>query len=441
MVAYEVNRDELVFAPEGPAAVDAGTPHWTVLVVDDDEAVHQVTHLVLDGTRFEGRAIELLGARSGREARAVLAARRDVAVALLDVVMEADDAGLELVRHIRAERERAPLRIVLRTGQPAQAPPRRIIVEYDINDYRGKAVLTADELFSSVISALRSYRDLQTIQAQAEAAGRFVPHDVLRLLGRRSLTDATLGDHTSGDISVLVSDMRGFTTLCERMTPMESFDFTNTYLSLATPIIHSNGGFVVKYMGDGLMAAFPRAPEDAVASALQQLAALEELNLKRAPSQPRIGVGIGVHAGRALLGIVGAQGRFQADLFSDAVNLAARVEGLTKTYGVPLLVTADVAAGLSPAQRDALRPLGRACVLGRVGLTDVYEVLDADTAERAAAKRGAQPAFDEGLRLFDGGRLAEAQGAFARVLEAVPGDGPALHYLMRTDAALNDTAR
>jgi two-component system sensor histidine kinase ChiS len=428
--ALDGDHDQLVFAPEaGPLAVDAQAPHWTVLVVDDDEAVHQVTRLVLDGTRFEGRPIELIGARSGGEARAILDARRDVAVVLLDVVMEADDAGLALVRHIRAQRERAPLRIVLRTGQPAQAPPRRIIVEYDINDYRGKAELTADELFSSVISALRSFRDLQTIQAQAEAAGRFVPHDVLRLLGRPSLTDAALGDHTSGDISVLVSDMRGFTTLCERMTPVESFDFTNTYLSLATPIIHGNGGFVVKYMGDGLMAAFPRAPEDAVASALHQLAALEELNRKRGPDQPRIGVGIGVHAGRALLGIVGAQGRFQADLFSDAVNLAARVEGLTKTYGVPLLVTADVAAGLSARRRAALRPLGRSCVPGRVGLTDVYEVLDADAAERAAAKRAAQPAFDDGLQHFDAGRLA------------VPGDGPALHYLMRTDAALNDSAR
>ncbi|MEI6414787.1 MAG: DUF3369 domain-containing protein [Pseudomonadota bacterium] len=130
---------------------------WRILVVDDDEEVHSVTRLILGQVRYKGRGIELLSAFSAIEARQMLAREQDIAVILLDVVMERDDAGLQLVRVIREEFHNEAVRIILRTGQPGQVPEDRIIVDYDINDYKAKSELTAQKLFTTVIAALRSY--------------------------------------------------------------------------------------------------------------------------------------------------------------------------------------------------------------------------------------------------------------------------------------------
>lgn len=136
---------------------------WAVAVVDDDPAVHEGTRYALAGYVLDGRGLELLSARSGAEARALLAERRDVAVVLLDVVMETDDAGLKLVDHIRRELKDETVRIILRTGQPGQAPERSVILDYDINDYKAKTELTADKLFTSLTAALRAYQQLKRL--------------------------------------------------------------------------------------------------------------------------------------------------------------------------------------------------------------------------------------------------------------------------------------
>ncbi|HET6632211.1 MAG TPA: HD domain-containing phosphohydrolase [Rhodanobacteraceae bacterium] len=149
-------------------------PRWTVLVVDDEPAVHQITRLVLADVRFDKRAVELLSADSAAQARSILAQRDDIAVILLDVVMEAPDAGLQLVRHIREGMRNRFVRIVLRTGQPGEAPEREVVSAYDINDYREKTDLTASRLVTTLFSALRSYRDMRTIDAQRQGLERVV---------------------------------------------------------------------------------------------------------------------------------------------------------------------------------------------------------------------------------------------------------------------------
>lgn len=146
-------------APEAPAR--AGT--WTVALVDDDPAVHEGTRYALAGYTLDGRGLEILSAYSAAEARGLLRARRDVAIVLLDVVMETDDAGLQLVDYIRRELKEETARIILRTGQPGQAPERRVIVDYDINDYKAKTELTADKLFTSLTAALRAYQQLKRL--------------------------------------------------------------------------------------------------------------------------------------------------------------------------------------------------------------------------------------------------------------------------------------
>ena len=135
-------------------------PSWKVAIIDDDPAVHEGTRFALSDYSLTGQGLELISAYSAREGRELLAAHPDTAVVLLDVVMESEGAGLELVDHIRKELKNDTVRIILRTGQPGQAPERSVIVDYDINDYKAKTELTADKLFTSLTAALRGYQQL-----------------------------------------------------------------------------------------------------------------------------------------------------------------------------------------------------------------------------------------------------------------------------------------
>lgn len=137
---------------------------WKVLVVDDEPDVRRLTALNLRGFEFAGRTLQLIEAGSAAEARALLAEHADIALALIDVVMETDDAGLRLVEHIRADLNNRMIRLVIRTGQPGVAPERYVIDNFDIDDYKDKTELTVQRLYTSVRTSLKSYRDLQTIE-------------------------------------------------------------------------------------------------------------------------------------------------------------------------------------------------------------------------------------------------------------------------------------
>ncbi|MBP8143879.1 DUF3369 domain-containing protein [Pseudorhodoferax sp.] len=148
------------------AAAAPALPPWRILVVDDDPSVQEVSELAIGRLSFEGRGMQLTAATSAQQAREILAGDRDFALALIDVVMETDQAGLELVQHIRDTLGLSALRIILRTGQPGQAPEQVVIEKYEINDYKAKTELTAGRLRTAVFAALRGYRDLRTIEAQ-----------------------------------------------------------------------------------------------------------------------------------------------------------------------------------------------------------------------------------------------------------------------------------
>ncbi|RFO97687.1 hypothetical protein DIC66_07470 [Rhodoferax lacus] len=148
---------------------DSGSTHvdntvWKILVVDDEPAIHQVTKLALRNLTVLGRPSQLINALSAKDAREQLAKHPDIAVILLDVVMETEDAGLEFIKHIRERAGNALVRIILRTGQPGQAPERQVMVDYDINDYKEKTELTASKLFTTVMSSIRTFSHLQTMQ-------------------------------------------------------------------------------------------------------------------------------------------------------------------------------------------------------------------------------------------------------------------------------------
>ncbi|PWC50060.1 response regulator [Azospirillum sp. TSA6c] len=185
--------DEFLFAEEEPAVeavAEAAEPvePWLILIVDDDPAIHATTKMVLRGFTFEGRPAQFLSAATAAEARGVLRDNPAIAVILLDVVMESDDAGLRLVRYIRSELSNRRVRIILRTGQPGQAPERDVILSYDINDYKSKTELTAQKLFTSVVAALRGYQDITAIEDHREGLERILDSSST-LLGKRTMAE------------------------------------------------------------------------------------------------------------------------------------------------------------------------------------------------------------------------------------------------------------
>jgi len=233
-------RDDLLFqddvslfaddqgtAPGGEDRADEALPDlpWKIVIADDDEEVHALTRLVLSGYTFEGRGLQFLHAYSGQETVALLREHPDAALILLDVVMETDTAGLDAVRTIREELDNHTVRIVLRTGQPGQAPENEVVDRYDINDYKSKTELTAQKLYTTVTAALRSFRDLQTIEEQRlglelinVASVRLFEHldpesfsrEVLSAL--QTLLTLGTGDPRT-EVSALLADLDGETAL------------------------------------------------------------------------------------------------------------------------------------------------------------------------------------------------------------------------------------
>jgi signal transduction histidine kinase/CheY-like chemotaxis protein len=175
-----------------PAAAAA---RWKVAIVDDDQAIHDGTRFALQDFELHGGGLSLLSAHSAAEARSLLSQHPDIAVMLLDVVMETEGAGLELVQYVREELKNETVRIILRTGQPGQAPERRVVVDYDINDYKAKTELTADKLFTAMTSALRSYEQLKKLvetrrglEIIIDAAATLFDHRSLQRLAEGVLT-------------------------------------------------------------------------------------------------------------------------------------------------------------------------------------------------------------------------------------------------------------
>ena len=186
------NDDELIFEEDGVEEETETIAPWKMMIVDDVEDIHHVTRMIFDDYVFDGRSIEFLSAYSGREARELMLAHPDTAVIVLDVVMETDHAGLEVVQYIREEVKNKIVRIILRTGQPGEAPEKKVIIAYDINDYKTKEELTSNRLFSTVTSALRSYRDMTVIEKNRQGLEMII-HASSSLLKLTSLKQFTAG--------------------------------------------------------------------------------------------------------------------------------------------------------------------------------------------------------------------------------------------------------
>ena len=263
-----------------------------------------------------------------------------------------------------------------------------------------------------------------------DAYGRFVPHEFLHFLGYESILEVKLGDQVRKEMSVLFSDIRDFTSLSETMTPAENFQFINAYLSRMEPAITDNFGFIDKYIGDAVMALFDGSADDAVKAGIAMLEELNEYNISRnRPDCPPLQIGIGINTGSLMLGTVGGQSRMDSTVISDAVNLASRVETLTKEYGVSMLITQNTFIELNDFYD--LRLIDRVTVKGKSQMVTVYEVFAADPPELRQKKLETKTLFEQALVLYNSDRCVEATRFFSGCLQINPRDNVAQIYMQR----------
>ncbi|MBD1919928.1 CHASE2 domain-containing protein [Microcoleus sp. FACHB-831] len=265
-----------------------------------------------------------------------------------------------------------------------------------------------------------------------KANERFVPRKFLQLLEKESILDVQLGDHVQLDMSILFTDIRDFTTLSEKMTPEENFKFINAYLSHMEPVIRENNGFIDKYIGDAIMALFGGSADDAVKAGIDILHRLAEYNTTRnTPESPPIQIGIGINTGSLMLGTVGGRNRMDGTVISDAVNLASRLEGLTKYYGVSLLISHNTFSCLQRCDEYGLRLIDRVKVKGKSEMVSVFEIFDADPPEVRESKLATKATFEQAVFHYYMHSFTEAAQLFQRCLEITPWDKVAQIYLER----------
>ncbi|MCG6167862.1 GAF domain-containing protein [Leptospira sp. FAT2] len=237
-----------------------------------------------------------------------------------------------------------------------------------------------DEMILSIVGnqiavAIENAAAYHTQQQLSEAYSRFVPKELLSLLSKRSILETQLADQTEGLMTVMFSDIRGFTTLSETMTPNENFRFINDYLGMIAPVIKEHHGFIDKFIGDAIMAIFPSRAEDAVEASLAMMRALRRFNeLRKEKNQDPIDIGIGIHTGHLMLGIIGHENRMEGTVIGDSVNLASRVEGLTKEFKCSIIASEVTIASLKDKDRFQHEFLDEVKVKGKSQAVKVYKI-------------------------------------------------------------------
>ncbi|MEG4585597.1 AAA family ATPase [Microcoleus sp. MOSTC5] len=307
---------------------------------------------------------------------------------------------------------------------------------YDEKDNISYAIVAFQDITERKKAETERIRFTDELFQLNKAYERFVPNQFLQFLEKSSIIDVELGDQVQLEMSVLFSDIRDFTTLSESMTPEDNFRFINSYLSRMEPVINENNGFIDKYIGDAIMALFSGEADNAVKAGIAMLHRLVEYNQNRANfGCAPILIGIGINTGTLMLGTVGGQNRMDGTVISDAVNLASRVESLTKNYGVSLLITHETYSRLENPSDYAIRTLDTVKVKGKSELVTVYEVFDADPPEIKAGKLATLELFAEARAIYWEGKFAEAARLFSECWRQNQGDRVAKIYWERCQSA------
>ena len=420
-----------------------------ILLVDDNP-----TNLQLLFETLDGRGYKLLIAKNGEVALSI--ARKALPnLILLDIMMPEID-GYEVCRQLKADPATAEIPVIFLSAltdtkdkvqgldlgavdyvtKPFQ--PEEVIARVNTHltvyrlkkalDQKNKELQEANELLEE-----RVKKRTAQLQELNTAYQRFVPREFLNLLAKESILDVILGDQTAQQMTVLFSDIRGWTTLSEEMTAQESFNFINAFLNRVSPVINAHRGFIDNFQGDGMMALFPESADDAVQAAIAMHAAVSEYNKARKKKgfQP-IGIGVGLHIGDLMLGIIGHEERMQGTVVADAVNLASRLEGLTRIYGSTISISEPTLSQLKDRDQYKHRFVDKVQVKGKKDPVSVHEVFDSDSPPVIKLKEQTKDDFEQGLCLYYDRKFSEASVKFNQVLEKHPEDRAARIYLKRS---------
>ena len=419
-----------------------------VLIVDDTPENIQV----LMGTLRDQYAI--VAAINGEKALKMALAEPKPDVILLDIMMPWMD-GFEVCSRLKSDPQTRDIPVIFLSALDDTANKVKGFatgaVDYISKPFQPEEVhvrvnthLTMSRLKQSLAEKneeLRAYSEgleAKVKERTAELASlnnvyeRFVPREFIDLLQKNSILEINLGDQVSRKMTVMFADIRGWTTLLEKMTPEEAFSFINAYLRRVNPVIKGCNGFIDQYYGDGVMALFPGTPDDAVRAAVRMQEAVAGYNREREKAGfGPIGIGIGLHRADLMLGVIGSEDRMQGAVVADAVNLAARIEGLNKMYGSYVSLSDETLSEMKESDRYRHSFMDKVRVKGREDAVTVYEVFEGDPAGLAELKEQTKPAFESGIQLYYGKKFSEASVHFNQVLEENPEDLAARIYLKR----------
>ena len=330
---------------------------------------------------------------------------------------------------------------ILLTGQANAEAVGNIVNRAKLYRYIAKPWDTQD-LILTVTQAVKSYFNESELNKKSmllfqnsEIFYKYVPVEFLKLLNydETNYSSIKLGDSIEKEMTILFSDIRSFTTLSEKMTPKENFDFINAYLSYCGPAIRKHGGFIDKYIGDAIMALFPKKAEDAIDSAIDMLDNLHKYNLKRKEKgRDRITSGVGIHTGNIMLGVIGEQERYNCTVISDAVNLASRVEGLTKLYSASLLISESTYEKIDK-EKYHIRLVDYVAVKGKKQGVRIYEILNGNSKRIIDLKLKTKSLLEEGILLYKDKNFNKAIEVFHKILEFDPKDSAVDIYMKRSE--------
>ena len=274
-----------------------------------------------------------------------------------------------------------------------------------------------------------------------QAMSRFVPMKFINALGKDKITEVNLGDQIEKEVSVVFTDIRQFTTISEKLTPKENFKLVKDYSERMGPIIMKHNGFINQYMGDGIMAIFDSEPDDALKSCIEMQQEVDLFSMEQTITDKEIRVGMGIHTGDLVLGIIGDENRRDAALISDTVNSAARMESSTKYLGAKIIVSEETVSKLANKGQFDLRYIGEYQAKGKEEPLKLYECYDLDTDKDKKLKKKTTPIFEKGIKAYQKEKFEAALVEFYKVLEIHPEDITAQKYVEMTKEHINEIVK
>jgi class 3 adenylate cyclase/HAMP domain-containing protein len=288
------------------------------------------------------------------------------------------------------------------------------------------------ERFNMMAGSIRKY--IQEVTTLNASYIRFVPQSFLDVLGKTSMTQVRLGDQVNRKMTVLVCNMREFSGFSSTLSPEDNFRFINSFLKQFGPIVRQFGGFTSRYMGPGLLALFPNDPVDALKTAVQMREKLEDYNsLRHNSGYIPIDIGISVHIGEVMIGIIGEEQRMEGSVVSDQVHLASELEKASQQLGSSILLTEEALAACKLGQRWHYRRLGAVQIHGMNRKLELFDLYEGDPEPVRKLKRETQQKFEQGVELFRNGRFHDAREAFVSVVRLNRNDLAAKLYFFASD--------